>query len=180
MPFDRLWLSEGTTLRTQKDTMKSASVIKFRMSLDIPLNEPSCRPKGTDWPDFCGQQHPEQAWFLLNEAYASGGGTIEPFGEWWPKLAADSEFDPKLCFVAIDRETSRLIGFAQCWTSGFVKDLAVAAPWRRMGLGTALLRAAFREFKSRGAHFVDLKVEASNPHGAVSFYRRLGMTAVTG
>ena len=141
-------------LRTKKDTMKSASVIKFRMSLDVPLNEPSCRPKGTVWPDFCRQQHPEQAWRLLNEAYASGVGTI-------------------------DRETGRLIGFAQCWTSGFVKDLAVAAPWRKMGLGTALLRAAFREFKPRGAHFVDLKVEASNPSGAVSVYRRLGMTAAT-
>src|SRR6185437_2365018 len=90
---------------------------------------------------------------LLQAAYANGGGTVETFTAW----SADS-----------------LVGVAQCWTSAFVKDLAVDPGWRRHGVATALLLTAFRAFRDRGARSVDLKVQADNA-GAIRVYENLGM-----
>jgi ribosomal protein S18 acetylase RimI-like enzyme len=111
---------------------------------------------------------------LLQLAYARGGGIVEPFAGWWDTLAADSEYDPALCFTAWSGDS--LVGVAQCWTSAFVKDLAVHPEWRRRGVGKALLLTAFRAFRDRGARSVDLKVQADNA-GAIRFYEHLGMAA---
>lgn len=70
------------------------------------------------------------------------------------------------------------MGFAQCWTSAFIKDIAVSHDWRGKGVGRALMAEVFTLFKARGASAVTLKVEADNPSGAVRFYQALGMTAV--
>jgi ribosomal protein S18 acetylase RimI-like enzyme len=66
-------------------------------------------------------------------------------------------------------------GVAQCWTEGFVKDLAVRPAFRGRGLGEALLHAVFAEFARRGVREVRLKVDADNPTGAVRLYERVGM-----
>ena len=98
--------------------------------------------------------------------------SVEPFAEWWKTLAADSEYDPALCFTAWSGGT--LVGVAQCWTSAFVKDLAVHPAWRRRGVATGLLLTAFRIFRDRGASSVALKVQADNAV-AICFYENLGM-----
>jgi ribosomal protein S18 acetylase RimI-like enzyme len=110
---------------------------------------------------------------ILVEAYASGFGSEAPLDVWWPAIAADSEYDESLVFVAID-QSGAPVGFALCWTSGFIKDLAVAPYWRGRGLGEALLRTAFNVFRQRGLAHVDLKVVAENAT-AIRLYRRLGM-----
>ena len=69
------------------------------------------------------------------------------------------------------------VGLAQCWTSGFIKDLAVVPPWRGRGIGDALLAEVFLEFRNRGLPHVDLKVGAANAP-ALSVYRRAGMIEV--
>jgi ribosomal protein S18 acetylase RimI-like enzyme len=111
---------------------------------------------------------------LLVEGYRTGFGDVPADAQrWWQGLQADAEFDPALVFVAVDTD-SRPIGIAQCWTSGFVKDLAVAKDWRGRGVGEALLRAAFLAFSLRGAAAVELKVHSDN-HAAIRLYRRVGM-----
>jgi ribosomal protein S18 acetylase RimI-like enzyme len=114
---------------------------------------------------------------LLRAAYRNGGGEIADFAVWWAQLRSDEEYHPELVFVAVDRG-GQVAGVAQCWTSAFVKDLAVDQAWRRRGLATALLLHAFEVFWGRGADAVDLKVEADNPSGAERLYRRLGMDPV--
>jgi len=109
---------------------------------------------------------------LLQAAYANGGGTVETFAGWWDTLVTDSEYEPALCFTAWSADS--LVGVAQCWTSAFVKDLAVDPGWRRHGVATALLLTAFRAFRDRGARSVDLKVQADNA-GAIRVYENLGM-----
>jgi ribosomal protein S18 acetylase RimI-like enzyme len=115
---------------------------------------------------------------LLSRTYADAGDTLPPFSEWWTKLSGDEEFDPELCFVAVDAE-EKVAGVAQCWTSAFLKDLAVRADARRLGLGEALLTHCFAVFRRRGAEHLDLKVEIDNPTGALRLYERSGMTAVS-
>ncbi|HEX4197810.1 MAG TPA: GNAT family N-acetyltransferase [Caulobacteraceae bacterium] len=114
---------------------------------------------------------------LMRIAYARGGGGVGAFEDWWPGLRDDAEFDPDLCFLAVDG-SGRIVGAAQCWTSAFIKDLVVHPDARQRGLGEALLLTAFAAFRRRGAAQVDLKVELDNPTGAVRLYRRLGMVDV--
>ena len=114
---------------------------------------------------------------LLQLAYRDGGGSVPSFGEWWSRLSQDSEYNSELCFPVRDREGC-LVGFAQCWTSAFVKDFVIHPNYRKHGIGRALLLHIFRTFKARGAQAVALKVETGNPSGAVAFYERLGMSRV--
>jgi ribosomal protein S18 acetylase RimI-like enzyme len=90
----------------------------------------------------------------------------------------DAEFEPALCFTLTETATSALAGFAQCWSSGFVKDIGVRPDLRRHGLGRALMAEIFRTFQARGIGEIRLKVHADNPSGAPAFYRALGMTEV--
>lgn len=134
-------------------------------------------PKGTRLKSFDPVSDPMAIHRLLAAAYSDGGGCVSGFSEWWKALSTDEEFDPTLVFVAVD-PAGRIVGVAQCWTSAFVKDLAVAAEWRRRGLAAALLTYAFKVFFERGARAVNLKVEVNNPSGAVRLYQALGMSSV--
>ncbi len=58
---------------------------------------------------------------------------------------------------------------------GWVDTLAVLRPWRRKGLGMALLRHSFAEFYRRGTHKIGLGVDAQNLTGATRLYERAGM-----
>lgn len=114
---------------------------------------------------------------LLSRTYADAGDSLPAIAEWWAKLSGDDEFDPTLCFVAVDLE-QKIAGVAQCWTSFFLKDIAVRFDARRNGLGEALLRHCFAVFHARGSDHLDLKVEIDNPTGARRLYERCGMKAV--
>ena len=142
-------------------------------NLTIPVWPAGIRPEAFD-----AAQHLNQAHGLLVAAYRYGGGQVGPFEEWWSDLRQDSDYDPSVFFVALD-DDNRVIGLAQCWTSGFLKDLAVAEVWRRRGLGKALLLHAFVAFQARGVQHFELKVEIDNPTGAGRLYQRLGMAPVT-
>lgn len=143
------------------------------------LSDPD--PASTPWPAGVrlgpfGAGNGRRARALLNAAYARGGGAVEPFETWWPPLRADSEFDPRLCFVFEDAGSGALVGFAHGWTSAFVKDIAVDPDWRRRGLGRALMEMMFAAYRARGFAAVRLKVRRDNRSGALDFYRSLGMT----
>lgn len=109
---------------------------------------------------------------LMRLAYADGGGSPPAsFDNWWDATRHDAEFDAGLCIVAASGEHP--VGFALCWTSGFVKDLVVQRHWRSHGIGTALLLTAFARLAERGHREVALKVLADNA-GARRLYARMG------
>jgi ribosomal protein S18 acetylase RimI-like enzyme len=156
--------------------MTERLVLRMRRSLAEPVPEPLW-PAGIRLVPFESDRQAQKIHALLVEAYSRGGGYVEPFGVWWPSLRGDSEYDPALCFVAAN-ERNEIVGVAQCWTSASVKDLAVAPAMRRNGLGSALLCHAFQVFRDRGAPYVELKVDAANPSGALRLYRSLGFEEV--
>jgi mycothiol synthase len=53
-------------------------------------------------------------------------------------------------------------------------------PWRKHGVGTALLGDAFTRFWERGEHSIGLGVDAANETGAFRLYERAGMSARLG
>jgi ribosomal protein S18 acetylase RimI-like enzyme len=112
---------------------------------------------------------------VLEPGYWEGGGGAPIFRQWWKALRRDNEFDPALVFIAHDDQG--VAGLAQCWTSAFIKDLAVAPRMRRMGLGRALMLTTFETFVRRGANYVDLKVREDNAP-AITLYKSLGMRTI--
>ncbi len=87
------------------------------------------------------------------------------------------DFDPSLCFLALDGD--QIAGFALCRPyidMGWVDELGVLRPWRRKGLGLALLHHAFHAFQARGFLRVGLGVDAQNLTGATRLYERAGMS----
>ena len=146
--------------------------IRLRKLLDTPLAAPVW-PAGIA-PTAFGAVDPRLVHALLDLAFT--GGLIAPFEDWYGNLTSDSEFDPALCIPALAADGS-VAGYAQCWTPGFVKDLAVAPDHRGEGLGTALMLHVFALFAARGTAYVDLKVEHSEVP-ARRLYARLGMIEV--
>jgi mycothiol synthase len=120
----------------------------------------------------------------LNEAFADDPFHHElsrsNFGEFF--LGARG-FDPALWLLAWDGND--LAGFALAYAQrgsdaalGWVNTLGVRAPWRRRGLGEALLHAAFAELYERGLRRAGLGVDAQNVTGALRLYERVGMRQV--
>ena len=103
----------------------------------------------------------------------------ETFEEWQHWTAKTDAFDPSLWFLAF--QDDELAGFSLCRqdatdpTAGYVGSLGVRWPWRRQGLGEALLLHSFGEFRRRGYSRSTLGVDASSPTGATRLYERAGM-----
>jgi mycothiol synthase len=119
---------------------------------------------------------------LLNDAFADlEGAAARPFEEWAQFTLRRSVFDPTLVLLAEAEPDAALAGAAVCFDfdgEGYVQYLAVARPWRRRGLGLALLRHSFAVFAERGITRVELTADAANATGATRLYQRAGMREV--
>jgi mycothiol synthase len=96
------------------------------------------------------------------------------------RLIEGSRYDPELWTVvrAGDEIAGGTICEADYYGMGWVRSLFVRRPWRRRGLGMALLQNAFRLFHERGERQVGLGVDAESPTGATRLYERAGMHVV--
>ncbi len=104
----------------------------------------------------------------------------EPYEQWRQFSVEARNFDPSLWLVAwADGDVA---GYALNYPErpgdpgyGVVGTLGVRRPWRRHGLGEALLRRSFAALHARGQRKVRLGVDAANPTGATRLYERAGM-----
>jgi len=110
------------------------------------------------------------------EAMADQWGHVPRSYEEWRERRTGSGFDPSLWLLALDDEVPA--GAVMCSISnniGWIDTLMVRRPWRRRGLGFALLTRAFRELYGLGLSRMALTVDAENPTGATRLYERAGM-----
>lgn len=130
----------------------------MRRRLDQPLAD-SFRPAGvrveTLQPEDAAEAHR-----LLVLAYQDQDVCVAHYSAWLQAFEQDPEFDPALSFTAWDEHG--MLGFIQCWTSAFIRDLVVHPRARYQGVGLGLLEHAFRVFQERGEGWVDLKVMDNN------------------
>jgi mycothiol synthase len=120
-----------------------------------------------------------------NEAFRDHWGYVEqPFDrvyeEWMHWIENNPNFDPSLWFIAMDG--GEIAGVVLCSPEaeedpdmGWVESLGVRRPWRRKGLGLALLQYAFGELHRRGKPRVGLGVDARSLTGATRLYEKAGM-----
>lgn len=92
----------------------------------------------------------------------------------------DSKYDPSLWLVAMHGE--QMAGICICRPEdyenpeiGFVNELGVRREFRKRGIATALLKAAFAEFHRRGRKGAALGVDADSLTGALKIYTDAGM-----
>lgn len=153
----------------------------YRMQIEL-----DGEPAGPQWPPGI-----ECSTFDVAEARAvheagqdafseSWGSHPIPFEEWKRRRIEAPDFDPTLWFIAHDH--GEVAGFARCeprrWGIGWIAVLAVRKPWRRRGLGLALLRRSLCAFHERGEQRVGLGVDSQNEAGATRLYERAGMHVV--
>lgn len=112
---------------------------------------------------------------LMELGYQEGGGRVPALDVWQLRFETDPEYDPSLCFIALDAEG--IVGVCQCWTSAYIKNLVVHPRAQGQGLGRALLLHAFNIFQQRREGFVDLKVLEDNLR-AQRLYESAGMRVV--
>jgi mycothiol synthase len=154
----------------------------FHMQIDLPetVDEP-------EWPDGIRVRTYEpvgderRVYECTEEAFADHWDfRPTPYDRWRALMFRRRDFDPTLWWLAED--AGELAGVClNAWhysgdrTFGWVGTLGVRRPWRRRGLGLALLRHSFADFRERGATKVGLGVDAENLTGAVRLYERAGM-----
>jgi GNAT superfamily N-acetyltransferase len=117
------------------------------------------------------------------EAFAEHWGhTPRDFESWSKSNLATERFDPTLwCVVrAGDEIAGGTICTADTYGGGFVHALFTRRPWRRQGVGAALLGDVFGRFWERGERTVGLGVDAANDTGAFRLYERAGMAPALG
>lgn len=111
------------------------------------------------------------------EAFKDHWGHLPMDFERWKHWTIEREnFDPTLWFLAF--EGYRIAGISLCKREhefGWVDTLGVLRPWRRQGLGMALLLHSFNEFYRRGWRKAGLGVDSQNLTGATRLYERAGM-----
>lgn len=156
--------------------------IRSQLRMEIAMETP---PSAPSWPEGLVLHS-----FTLEMAKAVHAADDEAFRDHWGYTPIPFEkfeyifiksprFDPTLWFLPFDGE--EIAGAALCEHTkdgGYVGSLGVRRPWRRRGLGLALLHHAFGEFYRRGERKVSLYVDAQNLTGATRLYERAGMKVV--
>jgi mycothiol synthase len=154
--------------------------IRFSWRMEIKLEAP---PPTPDWPEgielrpFILDEHNRRVFEAHEQAFRDHWGqTPGSYVRWQHRMTGGTEFDASLWFIAWDGD--EIAGYALCLFRagiGCVGTLGVRRPWRKRGLGLALLYHSFGEFHRRGIPTISLGVDAANPTGATQLYFKAGM-----
>jgi mycothiol synthase len=113
------------------------------------------------------------------EAFSDHWGNVTvPFEGWSEHYLGHPHYDPSLWLVAYDggEVAGACINVqADRPDTGYIDILGVRKPWRRHGLGAALLSYSLRLFQDRGFVGAELMVDAGNETNALALYQRAGM-----
>lgn len=153
---------------------------RMEIVLDGPPSEPKF-PEGIELRPFIKGEHDVPIWQAQNEAWRDHWGSHDVSLEEWKRSRFDDpEFNPDLWAIAWDGD--EVAGFSlnrYRMGIGWIRTLGVRRPWRKRGLGEALLLHSFGEFYKRGTRTIGLGVDAQNPTGATRLYQRVGMHAAS-
>lgn len=153
---------------------------RMRIDMDTPPAAPQF-PEGITVRTHVVGQDDRAVWQALEDAFSDHWGHMPVSYEFFEHdMLKDKDFDPALWFLAMDGD--EIAGFSLCFPKtnedpemGWVGDLGVRRPWRKRGLGLALLLHSFNEFYRRGTRKVGLGVDTRSLTGATRLYEKAGM-----
>lgn len=155
------------------------------IEMDAPVPEPEF-PEGISLRIYNPRTDAAAVYGAVEDSFRDHFGFVEqPFEEGLKRFKhfwEEEGFDPTLMFLAIDLRSAEIAGINLCRPhsfddpeTGWVGTLGVLRPWRKRGIGLALLRHSFNEFYRRGLRKVGLGVDAQNLTGALRLYESAGM-----
>lgn len=152
----------------------------WKMGIDL-ADEPAepVWPEGTRLETMAPGEERE-VFDASEEAFEDHWGFVpHDYDEWRAWMIERESFDPSLWLIA--RDGAEIAGISLCYAGegeGWVGVLGVRRPWRKRGLGRALLLESLRELRRRGMPRGALGVDSENPTGATRLYERAGMNVV--
>ena len=159
------------------------SSYEMLIELDAPVPDPEF-PEGITLRTYVPGTDAEAVYRARTDSFRDHFGFLEePFEDGLKRFKhfwEDESSDPTLLFIAMDGEDIAGINLCRPTSfddpeTGWVGTLGVLRPWRKRGLGLALLRHSFNEFYKRGKRKVGLGVDAENLTGALRLYENAGM-----
>jgi mycothiol synthase len=178
-------LEVDSAARRLLESLGYGAVRVFR-EMRIELQAP---PPAPAWPDglrvvpFDPERDALELHAAHQEAFADHWDyTARTFESWSKSHLGSERFDPTLwCVVrAGDEIAAGTICTGDTYGGGWIHTLFTRRPWRKQGVGAALLGDAFARFWETGEHSVGLGVDAASDTGAFRLYERAGMTPVLG
>ena len=163
-------------------TVRASWTMEIEFGVEAPA-EPVI-PDGIEIRPFRHPDDTRAVYETTQEAFADHWG-FHPiaFDAWCEFNTKRRHFDPDLWLVAWagDDVAGASLNFPETEGDpgyGWVGTLAVRAPWRRRGLGEALLGRSFALLHARGLQKVRLAVDSENTSGATRLYERVGMSVL--
>jgi mycothiol synthase len=158
----------------------------LRMVIELNGTPPKVElPEGIQIRSFKRGKDEVQTVQAVRESFKDHFGYVDTpfedeFQRWQHRMETDPEFDPELWFLALHGD--QVVGTSLCRYKveddpemSWVGTLGVTRPWRRHGVGLALLQHSFAEFYKRGRRKVGLGVDALSLTGATRLYIKAGM-----
>lgn len=159
------------------------SLYYMHIEMDGPVPGPEF-PEGITLRTYNPETDAEAVYLAENDAFRDHFGHVErPFEEGfkqWKRRREHEGYDPTLYFLAMDGNEIAGVNICRSYSHydadrGWVRSLGVRRPWRKRGLGMALLRHSFNEFYRRSKRKVGLGVDSQNLTGALRLYENAGM-----
>lgn len=158
----------------------------YRMVIELeePVPEPIF-PKGVEIKSFVEVNDLRAVNRAFSDAFRDHWGHVdqpeeESLAKWEHWIDTDEAFNPALWYIAMDGE--EIAGICLCRQReyedpdmGWVNVLGVRRPWRKRGLGLAMLHHAFHVFRLKGKLRAGLGVDANSLTGATRLYEKAGM-----
>lgn len=154
----------------------------YRMAIDLQgeIDVPPL-PDGIELRPFDLEQHAHALYEANMDSFSEHWGfTRDEYEDWKQYTLERPGHDYSLWLIAWDGDA--IAGMALNRPFGehepdkaYVQTLGVLKPWRKRGLGFALLKRSFKLFQDRGFARASLGVDAANTTNAVALYERAGM-----
>lgn len=173
------WAPSNNQDSLERYTRMGLKEIRRYWTMEVQMDE---APEAPVWPEevelrpFVPERDARAVFEMIDAAFNDHWGHVPGnFDEWRHRKIERASFDPLLWFIAY--EGDQVAGGSLCsdGVPAWVDTLGVLRPWRRKGLGLALLLHSFGEFYRRGRRRVVLGVDSQNLTGAVRLYQRAGM-----
>lgn len=159
---------------------------RMRREFSIPIPEPQI-PSGLRLVAWDADRLPE-IYAALNEAFHDHWAHVDMTKEEFLFNTIQSyTFHPEFSFLVLEGDIiagvclNRIIDYDNQRTGiqeGWIGSLGVRRPWRKHGVGSALLNASMRTFQQAGYTCAGLTVDSENLTGALHLYERLGFGLV--
>lgn len=148
--------------------------------MEIGLHEKAPAPileNGLVMRSFARGRDERAVWACLQEAFRDHRGHSDlEFETWRASFLDHAEWSSELSTVVTQgADVVAAAMVLHSFAGGWIRSLGVRRPWRKQGIGLAMLHRIFGECYARGIKRVGLGVDAESLTGATRLYERAGM-----